>query len=98
MTHRPGMAAALIPQRDTAGDEDSAGPLHRHHDGANGPRSENGIQYSHEYGSIAPEEPEGNPAAAGTQVKGVGNGAARGSVTRGRRRQRCGTVPGSAHF
>ena len=85
MPRGSGTAAPLRPQRDTAADRDSTGTLHRHPDGANGTRSENGMKSRCEYGFLAPEEPAGNPSTAGTQVSGDGHRATMGTDDPGQR-------------
>ena len=96
MMFGPGTAAPPIPQLGTAADKDSMGTLHRHSDGADGARPENGMELRRKYGLLAPEEPAGDPAAAGTQVIGAGQGPQGGWNTRGRRQRRRGTGPGIA--
>ena len=59
--------------------------LHRHPDSTDGTRPENGMQSRREYDILAQEEPAGNPAAAGIQVRGHGNGATRGADDQGQR-------------
>ena len=49
---------------------DSEGTLHRYPYGADSTRTENGMQLCREYRILALEEPAGDPAATGTQVRG----------------------------
>ena len=80
MTRGPGTTSAPIPQWGTAADGDSKGTLHRHPDGA---RPENGMQSRRKYGLLASEDPAGDPAAVGTQVRRDGHGTTRGIPDQG---------------
>ena len=84
MTRRPGTAAAPILHWGMTADEDSVGPLKRHTVGADGDRPQNGMQLCCKYGSMAPEEPADNPAAAETQIRGAGHRATRGTKEQGK--------------
>ena len=63
-----------------AADRDSKGNLHRHPNGADGARPKNGMQLCHEYSLMALEEPVGDTAAVGTQVRGDSHWATRGAA------------------
>ena len=66
-----------------AADRDSKGNLHRHPNGADGARPKNGMQLCHEYSLMALEEPVGDTAAVGTQVRGDSHWATRGANNQG---------------
>ena len=83
MTHGPGKAALPSPQWGTATDGDSAGTLHRHSDGTDSARPKNDMQSRRKCALLAPEEPAGDPAATGTQVRGGGHRSARGADDQG---------------
>ena len=78
MTIRPAKEVPPSPQQCTTVDRDRAGTLHRHSNGAENARPKNGMQLRRKYGLLEPEEPTGDPAAAGTQVRGGGHGATSG--------------------
>ena len=65
MTHRPRPAPPPIPQRGTAVGVDSKLTLHRHPNGADGARPDRASEYS----LLVTEEPAGDPAATGTQIR-----------------------------
>ena len=78
------MAAPFRLQRDTAADNDSVVPLPRQSNGTDGARPQNGMHLRRKYGLLAPEEPEGGQANAGTLARGDGHGVTRGTVAEGR--------------
>ena len=79
MPRGPMTSAPPSPQQGTAADKYSVGTLHRHPDGAGNASPENGMQLCRKYGLLALEKPAGDSAAAGTQVRGYGHGATRGT-------------------
>ena len=83
MTRRTSTALLPIPQLDIAADKDRVGTLHRHSNGADGARPKNSMQLRREYVLLAPEEPLGDPADAGTQVRGAGHRDTRGTDDQG---------------
>ena len=76
--------AALPRPSGTAVDNDSAGPLPRKSNGADGARSKNGMHLRRKYNLLASEEPEGGRANAGSRARGDGHGATRETVEEGR--------------
>ena len=70
--------------RDTATDDNSAGPLPRKSNGTNGARPENGMHLHRNYGLFASEEPEGGRSKVGHWVRGDDHGATRGTAEEGR--------------
>ena len=83
-TH-PGTVAPPRQQQGTLVDRDIKGTLHSYTNGASGARHKNGMQLRREYGLLAPEELTGDPAAVGTQVRGYGHEATRGTDDQGQR-------------
>ena len=83
MAREPRTAAAPRPS-GTAADDDSAGPLLRQSDGADGARSKNGMHPRRDYNLLASEAPEGVRANAGPSARGEGNGATRETAESGR--------------
>ena len=73
MTRGPGAAV----------DGDTKGSLHRHPDGADSARPQNGMQLRCKYGLLASEEPAVDPATEGTQVIGDIHRATRGTCDQG---------------
>ena len=63
-------AAPHILQRDTAEGERGEVIPHRYPDGADGARPKHGVLLGCEYGLLAPEDPAGDPVAAGPQGSG----------------------------
>ena len=59
MERGPRTAESPRPQRDTAEDDDSVGPLPRQSDGTNSARPENGMHLLRKYGLMTPEQLEG---------------------------------------
>ena len=62
--------APQIPQRGILGGEIGEVSMQRHPDGANGASPKLSALARRKYGLLAPEEPAGEPAAAGTQGSG----------------------------
>ena len=84
MTRGPRTSAPSRPQRDTAANNNSAGPQLWQFGGADGARPENGMHLRREYILLAPEVPEGGPANAGARVRGDGHGTTRGTADKER--------------
>ena len=80
MTRGSRTAAPPSLQRGTSVDGYSVGTLHRHLDGADGTRAENGMQSFRGYVLLAPA---GDPDVAGNQVRGDGHGDTRGTDNQG---------------
>ena len=78
------MVAPPCPRQGMAAEDDSVVPQQRHSDGANGASTENGMQSCCEYDILVPEELAGDPATAGTRVRGAVYGATRGTEDQGR--------------
>ena len=65
MTYGPRTALPPRPQRDTAADNDSVGPLLQQSGGSGGASPKNGIRLLHEYGILVPEDLEGVESTRG---------------------------------
>ena len=83
MTRGLRMAPPPRPQRGTAVDNDSVGPLQRQYDRAKGARPKNRIPLRREYVILDPEEPARGTVTAGTQVRGAGHISTRGMEDQG---------------
>ena len=88
------MVAPPCPRQGMAAEDDSVVPQQRHSDGANGASTENGMQSCCKYDILVPEELAGDPATAGTWVRGAVYGSTRGTEDQGRTETETGVQTG----